>query len=199
MLEIKTVSFAPAPRIKTLSKKTVVKVAMVTAKVEEKVNTGKAPAEGAKAGEEALWYKPNEEEYKTGRLAAYQRMLRARGITDKKQLRLLTAQLLVENGALSETIHGDNGCSVGIPQYNACVHHGMKAERFLEKHPEWKDWKFQMERMADMVAERYALYDGNMKQVVTHHNSPVAAKRGVDTAAGYYSKVVKMSSRLASL
>ena len=69
----------------------------------------------------------------------------------------------------------------------------------LEKHPEWKDWKFQMERMADMVAERYALYDGNMKQVVTHHNSPVAAKRGVDTAAGYYSKVVKMSSRLASL
>ena len=135
-------------------------------------------------------------DYKNERLAYYQKLLADRGITNADHVKLLVAQLIQENGSLSESIHGDNGCSVGILQYNACVHNGMKAKRFLETHPAWKDWHYQLEQMANMVADRYEIYDGNIKQVVVHHNRPVSAKNGVDTPAGYYKAV---SSRLPLL
>lgn len=99
-------------------------------------------------------------------------MLKARGITDPDKLKLLTAQIIQENGSLSENVHGDNGCSVGVLQYNSCVHNGMKAKRFLETHPEWKSWEYQFERMADMVADRMDIYEGNMRKVIIHHNCP---------------------------
>lgn len=137
--------------------------------------------------------------YKNDRLKAYQGMLKARGITDPDKLKLLTAQIIQENGSLSENVHGDNGCSVGVLQYNACVHHNQSAKKFLETHPEWKSWEYQFERMADMVADRMEIYDGNMKQVVVHHNGPAFAKRGVDTPAGYYKSVLSRTSLLTSL
>lgn len=137
--------------------------------------------------------------YKSDRLRAYQRLLKAKGITKPDDLKLLAAQLIQENGALSESTIGDHGCSIGMIQYNACAHAGISAKRFLQLHPEWKDWHYQLEQMATMVAERYAMYHGNIKQVVTHHNSPAAAKRGVDTAAGYYRSVVSRTALLTSI
>jgi hypothetical protein len=137
--------------------------------------------------------------YKNERLAAYQKMLAARGITKSADVKILVAQVIQENGSLSESVHGDAGCSVGILQYNACVHHGLSAKRFLQKHPEWSDWRFQLERMADMVAERYALYDGDIKRVVVHHNRPASAAVGRDTPAGYYKAVASRTSLLSPL
>lgn len=138
--------------------------------------------------------------YKNERLTYYQEQLIARGITNKEHLKLLTAQVIQENGSLSENVHGDGGCSVGILQYNACVHHGVSAKKFLEKHPEWKSWQYQLDRMADMVADRYHnLYAGNIKQVIVHHNRPVDAKRNRDTPAGYYRTIAARTSLLTSL
>jgi len=140
------------------------------------------------------------EPYKNERLAYYQLQLRNRGINKESDLKLLTAQIIQENGSLSENVHGDGGCSVGVLQYNACAHHNMSAKRFLETHPEWKDWKFQFDRMADMVADRYGIYDGNMKSVVIRHNCPkcVNSKQAKWKTIGenYYADV---SSRLSLL
>lgn len=137
--------------------------------------------------------------YKNDRLRAYQQMLAERGITNKDHVKLLVAQLIQEAGSLSETTIGDGGCSVGILQYNACVHHGMNAKRFLQKHPAWKSWEYQLEQMANMVADRYEIYDGNIKQVVVHHNGPVFAKRGTDTPAGYFRAVSSRTNLLTGL
>lgn len=127
-------------------------------------------------------------------------MLVARGITDPDKLKLLTAQIIQENGSLSENVHGDQGCSVGVLQYNACVHHKMSAKRFLEVYPEWKSWEYQFERMADMVANRMEIYNGNMRQIVIHHNHPACAKRNCsDTKAGYYKTIKAKTSLLTSL
>lgn len=127
-------------------------------------------------------------------------MLKARGITNKDHLKLLVAQLIQENGSLSEShTTGDKGCAVGIIQYNACVHHKMSAKTFLKKFPEWQSWEYQLERMADMVANRYEIYDGNIKQVVIHHNRPASAKLGRDTPAGYFKAVSARTSLLQAL
>lgn len=146
-------------------------------------------------GTRELWV--GAEPYKNERLHAYQKMLAARGITDPGHVKLLLAQIIQENGSLSETVHGDGGCSVGLVQYNACVHHGLNAKRFLQKYPEWKTWEYQLERMADMVAERYEMYNGDIKRVIVHHNRPVSAKAGRDTPAGYYRAVASRTSLLS--
>jgi len=144
--------------------------------------------------------------YKNERLAYYQRQLLKKGITNREHQKLLVAQLIQEAGSLSETTIGDGGCSFGILQYNACVHHGMSAKNFLAKPQwkEWNDWRYQLDRMADMVAERYELYDGNIKLVVTHHNCPACAISPSDPKWGpigrkYYGDVSKRLGLLTTL
>lgn len=132
-------------------------------------------------------------DYKNDRLAYYQQQLMNRGVTEKEHLKILTAQLIQEAGSLSEWTIGDSGCSVGILQYNACVHHGISGNRFLQEYPEWQSWTYQMDRMADMVAERYELYD-DIKLIVVHHNSPAAARRGQVTR--YWHDVAKRQALL---
>lgn len=149
----------------------------------------------------ATWYKPNEEEYKTGRLAAYQEMLRKRGITDEGHLRLLTAQLLVEAGSLNESVNGDNGCSVGIPMRNVCLY-GYTAKSFRKKYPEWNSLEFQLNWMADQVAAKYEKYDSDIRKIILSHNCPSCAARNVDAChitPCYYQRVVNMSSKLVTL
>jgi hypothetical protein len=137
--------------------------------------------------------------YKNERLAYYQGLLKAKGITDPAHLRLLTAQLVQEAGSLSESTVGDHGCSFGILQFNACAHAGIKAAAYLKKHPEWTGWQYQLDRMADMVADRYAMYDGNILQTVVHHNRPTSARAGRDTPAGYFRSISHKTSLLTSL
>lgn len=150
-------------------------------------------------GSNSTWTWKDAPPYKNERLAAYQGMLKARGITDPDNLKLLTAQIIQENGSLSENVHGDKGCSVGVLQYNACVHHHVSAKRFLELHPEWKSWEYQMERMADMVADRMEIYEGDIRRIVIHHNCPACAKAGKDSKAGYYTAVKSNLPLLQSL
>lgn len=144
-----------------------------------------------------IWQWDGAPEYKNERLAYYQRLLQDRGITSKIYLQILTAQLIQENGSLSESVHGDNGCSVGIVQYNACVHNNQNAQAFLRDHPEWKDWKYQMQEMAEMVSKRIVAYHGNIRLVVIAHNCPACAIKGKDSKAGYYQSVLSRTHLLS--
>lgn len=138
--------------------------------------------------------------YKNERIRFYQDLLKDRGVSDRETLKLLTAQLLQENGALAEDRDGDHGCSIGIPQYNACAHHRMNAKRYREIHPEWNDWRFQMTWMADQTVKTLQAFDGNAKCAIIHHNRPASAYNGCrDTAAGYYRNIVSRSSLLSYL
>ncbi len=137
--------------------------------------------------------------YKNERLEAYQQMLAKRGITKSSDVKLLTAQLIQEAGSLDEKTIGDHGCSFGIIQFNACSHAGVTAATYLKRHPEWKDWRYQLEQMADMVSARYTLYHGNIKQIIVHHNRPSDAKANRDTKAGYFKSITARTSLLQSL
>lgn len=131
--------------------------------------------------------------YKNARLVEYQDMLCDRGITGKNDLKLFAAQLLAENGAMSETRLGDHGCSFGLVQYNACAHAGVGAKKFLTLHPEWLSHTFQLRYMADAVAWRYNKY-ANIQRAITAHNSPLAAAKNRKTP--YFGKVSKVASSL---
>lgn len=119
-------------------------------------------------------------EYKQERLAYYQQLLKDRGITNRDHLKLMTANLIVENGALSESTHGDGGCSVGIPQRNVCLY-GYTAKSFLKKYPAWNDWKVQMQWMADHTKAAYDKYDGDVFRTIVSHNRPASAAVGKDS------------------
>lgn len=136
-------------------------------------------------------------EYKKIRLRYYQDLLRAAGVTNIDHLKNLTSQLTVENGALDPLAIGDNGCSLGLPQINFCVHHGVYASTWLKRNPEWNDWKLQAEVMTEWITSNYERYDGDIFRTVVHHNSPAAAYANVDTNAGYWSKVVKNGNLLS--
>jgi len=138
--------------------------------------------------------------YKNERIRFYQDLLKERGVSDRETLKLLTAQLLQENGALAEDRDGDHGCSIGIPQYNACAHHRMNAKRYRALNPEWNDWRFQMTWMADQTVKTLQAFDGKTKCAIIHHNRPASAWNGCrDTAAGYYRKIESRSSLLSYL
>ena len=135
--------------------------------------------------------------YKNERLQYYQSLLRERGIVNIDHLRLFSGQLLAENGAISEEVHGDAGCSVGIPQRNVCQF-GYSAKSFLKKFPEWNDWKRQMQWMADYTARSYDRFNKNPKCAIVYHNRPASALNGCqDTHAGYYRTVVSRSLLLS--
>lgn len=136
-------------------------------------------------------------EYKNAILKDFQNMLSNAGIPRKEQ-RWYVSQLYQENGALDPVRLGDNGCSFGLIQYNACVHDGISATKFMQRHPEWKDHMFQLRVMTDWIVERRKIYKGNIKRVVVHHNSPAAAARGTDTKAGYYNSIAKKTNLLTS-
>ena len=145
------------------------------------------------------WQAPKEPSYKNERLHVYQDLLKNRGITNRDHLKLFVAQLLQENGAVSENVDGDNGCSIGIPQRNVCLY-GYTAKSFRKKYPNWKTWETQMKWMADYTVQNYKKYDGNPKCTIIHHNRPASARNGCrDTAARYYGKIVAKSATLSLL
>lgn len=145
---------------------------------------------------EGYWQWKGARPYKNERLAYYQQALAARGKFTKEELRLLTAQLIQENGALAEDVIGDHGCSIGIIQYNTCAHHKMSGKTFLERHPEWKSWKYQIDYMADWVAGRSKAFNGNIRLMIIDHNCPACAAKGRDSKAGYYQSIKQRASLL---
>lgn len=130
------------------------------------------------------------EQYKVDRLHEYQNMLCEAGITDPEAIKAFSAQLMQEGGAWNADTLGDNGCSLGIIQFNACAHFGVKALKFLENNPEWGDYRYQLRWMVDRVVERMDIYDGDIRLSVIHHNRPASARAGKDTARGYYKNEV---------
>lgn len=136
-------------------------------------------------------------DYKNAILRDFQDMLSSAGVPRKEQ-RWYVAALWQENGAFDPVKLGDNGCSFGLIQYNTCAHFNMKAKRFLEKHPEWKDSHFQLKVMTEWVVARRKIYKGNVKRTVIHHNSPACASRNCsDTNVGYYKAISKKIALLS--
>lgn len=151
-----------------------------------------------KPAAKAQWVWNGQPEYKNQRLTEYAQMLKERGITDQGVIRLFLAQITQEAGSLSELTIGDSGCSLGIPQYNACVHKKMSAKTFLKKNPEWGDYKFQLNWMADNMVAKYQKFK-KARCAIVAHNRPASARKctnSTDTAAGYFATI---SRRAASL
>lgn len=82
---------------------------------------------------------------------------------------LLMAHLFTENGALAEDRHGDNNCSLGMLQWNFCIHEGMKVDKWLKLHPQWADWKFQVRFYLTQMSERNKKY-GNIERAIRSWN-----------------------------
>jgi hypothetical protein len=73
------------------------------------------------------------------------------------------AHLIKENGALAEDRHGDyngagNPCSLGMLQWNTCIHYGKSVHRWLNENPKWRDWRFQVRFYLDQMQGRIAKY-----------------------------------------
>lgn len=132
--------------------------------------------------------------YKNDILKKWQDALRERDITDKSYLQLLAAQALQENGALSPTVIGDNGCSLGLPQRNFCSHAGISAKTALRKWPEWHDLDFQIEWFADAMKKNLDEY-GEIQWAIIDHNRPASAKSRVITS--YWHDVNRRTKSLA--
>lgn len=162
-------------------------------------NLTRAARSGARAIQlPKSWKWAGQPDYKQERLAYYQQLLRDRGINDMDVLRTLTANLIVENGSLSESVNGDAGCSVGIPQRNVCQF-GYTAKSFLRTYPAWNDWRYQLEWMADHTVESYKKFDGDVFRTVVYHNRPAAAYLGVDSChitPCYFKRVDKAAKDL---
>jgi hypothetical protein len=146
-------------------------------------------SEATSDGEYIIWKWQGAPEYKNERLAYYQKLLQDAGVDNPDHLKNFTSQLITENGALDPLAIGDNGISLGIPQINMWVHHGVMAQTWLDRNPEWRDWKLQMEIMRDWTMARYEESEGDVFYTVLRHNSPRAALAYQDN--GYWAKVVK--------
>lgn len=97
-------------------------------------------------------------DYKQVRAREICAMAKNKGFSEK-ECPLLVAHLITENGALAEDRHGDNGCSMGVIQWNTCVHEGMKVEKFFKNNPEWRDWRYQVTHYLNEITRRKAKYD----------------------------------------
>jgi len=95
-------------------------------------------------------------------------MARSKGFSGK-DCPLLIAHLYTENGAFSEDRDGDNGCSLGMIQWNFCVHEGMKARQWVKKNPEWGDWRFQVNFYLDQINLRKEKY-GSLTDAISSWN-----------------------------
>lgn len=151
------------------------------------------------------------EPYKNERLAYYQDRLRELGITDREWLKWLSAQLIQENGEFTETrITYIDGvpCVFGLMQYNACGRNHMTVQRFWELHPEWKDWRYQLDQMAKEVAYRKELFNGELSCVILAHFHPNGSRgaKGLYASKGtckshryYHTEVAQRLSLLETL
>jgi len=135
---------------------------------------------------------PEYAEYKNARLVEYQDILCDLGVKKSSDLKLFATQLLQENGALAENVIGDHGCSLGIPQYNACAHNHVSAKTFLKTHPEWLSYRYQLKWMALAMMDKYDRF-GDVRRAIIGHNSPASASRNQDTKAGYFATILKKS------
>jgi hypothetical protein len=153
--------------VKTVEQKISVPVKVVS---EEKPVTG-------------TWKWSGAPDYKNERLAYYQDQLTKVGITDSTAQKWLVAQLVQENGSMNEAGIYHNNCVFGIPQINTCGRFNMKADRYLQEHPEWKDWRYQIEQMAVQVKTRYDEFNEISCTIVGHFHP-----NGSNGARGLYKR-----------
>jgi hypothetical protein len=147
-----------------------------------------------------------QDQYKVDRMHEYQQMLCDAGITDADTIKLFSAQLAQEGGTFNGETLGDKNCyvknrgrlhgghsSFGLIQYNSWSSDGVSTERFLEFHPEWKDYRCQLRWMVDQVVGRLAKYPAWL--AVVDHNCPACARNGHDSPRGYYAREVLPNER----
>lgn len=59
----------------------------------------------------------------------------------------------------------------------------MSATAYLEKHPEFKDWRKQLDQMAIEVKARFVEFNGELSCAVVGHFHPNTTKRGWETGS----------------
>jgi len=118
------------------------------------------------AGGQTVWQWKDAEPYKNDILKLYQQKLHERGVTDTQ---IFVAQIVQENGKLEADVIGDHGCSIGIPQYNACAKHKVSARRWIELHPEWATVDHQLDWLADQVKRRTDTFSSEWSKIVDHN------------------------------
>ena len=85
------------------------------------------------------------------------------------------AHLYQENGALAEDRHGDwyaeggYHCSLGMHQWNLCVHENHSVEYWLRENPEWAEWRFQIRHYLGEMDHRLKKY-GNIDTAIASWN-----------------------------
>ncbi len=138
---------------------------------------------------------PSYAPYKQEVLRQWQDALRSRGINNKDDLKVFTAQIMQEDGSLSPLTIGDHGCSLGLPQRNFCAATNRKfnATTAMKKWPEWNDLGFQLNWFADRVKDNMTNYK-SVKWSVISHNRPLSARNKEETV--YWTDVNNRKSML---
>lgn len=149
--------------------------------------TRSAPQSPPSAGEIIYqWTGAGTEPYKNDRLSYWQSTVRdicrQKGYTlSNDEVKLYVMQSIQENGSL-DPLHtsGDQGKAVGLPQRNV-----GNARSWLQKNPDWQDWKTQYNWWADKTCSDVIKYrdmgrPDPVKWAVIHHNRPASALAGVD-------------------
>ena len=129
----------------------------------------------APAGSYWQWRKdkPGFAPYKNDILKRYQDAMSSCGIPRTDQ-RLFVQQVVQENGALdpSLTEGTDLGFSFGIGQWNTSP---VRAATHLARYPEQATLEWQISELARSSCEKFALYPGNLRRAIVHHNCPQCA------------------------
>lgn len=122
-----------------------------------------------------LWVLKDEPDWKNDILLKYQKALIKGGIKNADHRKILVQQMFQESGVNVLPV-GDNGCSFGILQKNACASENQLAKIFLSKNPEWKDIDFQVNYWATTISGVYAEMSGDIRLTAVFHNRPRSAR-----------------------
>jgi hypothetical protein len=82
---------------------------------------------------------------------------------------ILVAHLLTENGALAEDRHGDQGCSLGIIQWNTCIHNGQSVKNYIRNNPKMAIYENQILFYLQEIKKMKEKY-GTIELAIAHWN-----------------------------
>lgn len=108
----------------------------------------------------------NQPDYKQERADYLYKYAQEKGFNHEQAKRLI-AQIFQENGAMTETRRGDQGCSVGLIQWNECARGKIPRT----------DWRGQIEIFANEIWGKYQITN-NFSQAQVAWNQPSVLKSG---------------------
>ncbi len=167
---------------------------------------------------------PKLEFYKVERMIYAQNKAYDMGLS-KDDAYAIVYQLNVENGAWSEDRMGDYWCksstggedycanfgkygrivtsqlypcSFGLVQFNSCANFGVPSDQYYAKHPEWHDYRFQIDQLVTFLTAKKQAYDGDFQKAQVDWNYPQASKNNFYKTVPYYEKLQVMKQRFSN-